>query len=320
MAERILEISGLKTFFFTPFGVAKAVDGLDLWLDDGDTLALVGESGCGKTVTALSIMRLIQPPGKTVEGKILFKGKDLISLSSSEMRKIRGNEISVIFQEPMTSLNPVIPLGDQIGEVFMAHQGFSKKEALKRAIEMLKLVKIPSPEKRIKDYPHQLSGGMRQRVMIAIALALKPKLVIADEPTTALDVTIQAQIMRLMEELKKEAKTSLILITHDLGLVFEIAQKVVVMYAGKAVEIAPVATLFQNPKHPYTVALMASLPRGDRSGRLKVIPGFPPALTELPPGCKFYPRCEVALSICSSEEPDLYKDGDGHLVRCFKYG
>ncbi len=322
MTNKLLEVHHLKTYFFTDRGVAKAVDDVSFSLDEGKTLCVVGESGCGKSVTALSIMRLVpDPPGRIVEGRILFQGKDLVQLSEDEMRKIRGNQISMIFQEPMTSLNPVFRVGDQIAEVLQLHEKMSKAEALDRSVELLRMVGIPSPETRIRDYPHQMSGGMRQRVMIAMALACNPRLIIADEPTTALDVTIQAQILELMEELSRTTGTAVLLITHDLGVVAETADHVVVMYAGRAVEEAPVRDLFHNPLHPYTQGLMRSIPSMSDDGkhRLEVIPGVVPSLLALPPGCKFNDRCRHAFDRCFEEEPPITEPEKGHSVRCWLF-
>ena len=320
----LLELRGLKTYFYSDDGVSPAVDGVDYSIRKGETLGVVGESGCGKSVTALSIMRLIpEPPGKIVEGDILFEGKSLLTISQDQMRKIRGNKISMIFQEPMTSLNPVFTIGNQISETLRLHRGTSKKDALDRSIEMLKLVGIPSPERRVKEYPHQLSGGMRQRAMIAMALSCNPRLLIADEPTTALDVTIQAQILDLMVSLKKELQTAIILITHDLGVVAESAARVVVMYAGKVVEEADVYGIYENPLHPYTVGLLESIPRIDLSAtkrqRLQEIKGVVPILSQLPQGCHFHPRCPRAMDICKKEKPELEYRGQDHKVRCWLY-
>jgi peptide/nickel transport system ATP-binding protein/oligopeptide transport system ATP-binding protein len=320
----LLKIENLKTYFFTEEGVAKAVDGVSLSLQERETLALVGESGCGKSVTALSILRLIpDPPGKIVAGSILFEGINLLELSEKEMRKIRGNKISMIFQEPLTSLNPVFRVGDQIAEVIKLHQQLNKKEAWRKSIEMLKLVGISSPEKRIKDYPHQLSGGMRQRAMIAMALSCHPQLLIADEPTTALDVTIQAQILDLINVLKDELGMALLLITHDLGVVAETAKTVAVMYAGKIVEYADVKELFRNPLHPYTQGLLHSLPRingdGKEKPRLEAIPGTVPPLLSLPQGCKFSTRCPRVNDRGREAEPPLKKVRANHFVRCWLY-
>ena len=317
----LLTIRNLHTYFFTDEGVAKAVDGVDLELKEGGTLGVVGESGCGKSVTALSVMRLIpDPPGKITQGEILFAGTNLLDLSEAEMRKIRGRSISMIFQEPMTSLNPVFQIGDQISEVLRLHEGMSRREAWDRSIEMLKMVGIPSPERRVQEYPHQLSGGMRQRAMIAMALACSPKLMIADEPTTALDVTIQAQILELINRLQKDKGMSVILITHNLGVIAETAQKVAVMYAGRIVEYAEVKPIFGNPMHPYTQGLLKSIPRLDedhiRKARLEAIPGLVPSLLELPKGCKFSNRCKYVFEKCG-EEPHLIEAEPGHLVRCW---
>ncbi len=320
----LLKIRNLHTYFFTDEGVAKAVDGVDLELEEKGTLGLVGESGCGKSVTALSIMRLIpEPPGKIVKGEVVFGRTNLLSLSEGEMRKVRGRSISMIFQEPMTSLNPVFQIGDQISEVLRLHEGMSKREAWNRSIEMLRLVGIPSPERRVTEYPHQLSGGMRQRAMIAMALACRPKLMIADEPTTALDVTIQAQILELINRLQKETGMAVILITHNLGVIAETAQKVAVMYAGRIVEYAPVRSLFLTPRHPYTQGLLQSIPRLDKGHggkqRLEAIPGLVPSLLDLPPGCKFSNRCKYLMEKCQ-EEPELKEMDPGHFVRCWLYG
>ncbi|NWF57573.1 MAG: ABC transporter ATP-binding protein [Syntrophaceae bacterium] len=320
----LLTIRNLHTYFYTDEGVAKAVDGVDLELKEGGTLGVVGESGCGKSVTALSIMRLIpDPPGKIARGEIFFEGTNLLSLSEAEMRKIRGRSISMIFQEPMTSLNPVFQIGDQISEVLRLHEGMSRKEAWDKSIEMLKLVGIPSPERRVHEYPHQLSGGMRQRAMIAMALACSPKLMIADEPTTALDVTIQAQILELMNRLQRDKGMSVILITHNLGVIAETAQKVAVMYAGRIVEYAEVKPIFGNPMHPYTQGLLKSIPRLDedhtRKARLEAIPGLVPSLLDLPRGCKFSNRCKYVFDKCG-EEPQLIEAEPGHMVRCWLHG
>ena len=298
-----------------------AVDNVSFQISEGRTLGIVGESGCGKSVTALSVMRLIpEPPGKIVAGDIRFDGKDLLALSEKEMRSIRGNKISMIFQEPMTSLNPVFRVGDQIGEVLQLHQKLGKKECREQTVERLKQVGIPSPESRVDDYPHQMSGGMRQRVMIAMALACDPRLIIADEPTTALDVTIQAQILELMEELSKNTGTAIMLITHDLGVVAETAEQVVVMYAGRVVEEADVKTMFNNPLHPYTRGLMRSIPGAtpDKKTRLEAIPGMVPSLLNLPHGCKFSDRCRHVSERCLRQEPELILK-QGHAVRCWLY-
>jgi oligopeptide/dipeptide ABC transporter ATP-binding protein len=322
MKEKLLRIKDLQTFFFTESGVVKAVDQVDLELGEGDTLGLVGESGCGKSVTALSIMRLIDPPGKITAGEILFKDQDLLKLKESDMEKVRGNQISMIFQEPMTSLNPVFSIGTQIAETIRTHQDLSKKESMDQAVQLLDLVKIPSPRQRSRDYPHQLSGGMRQRVMIAIALCCHPSILIADEPTTALDVTIQAQIMDLIEQLKEKTGASVILITHDLGVIAETAQFMAVMYAGKIMEYTDVRRLFGEPMHPYTSGLMRCIPRMDREadGRihLEIIPGLVPNLLELGSGCKFRDRCDQRLGRCKEEEPPIVESAPGHWVRCWR--
>ena len=319
--ELLLEIKDLRTYFYTQKGIVKAVDNLDLSLEKGKTLCIVGESGCGKSVTSLSIMRLIQsPPGKIVSGTIKLNGVNLLDLSENEMRKIRGDKISMIFQEPMTSLNPVFRIGDQISEVYIVHHKMNKEEALKKSIEMLKMVGIPSPDKRVFDYPHQLSGGMRQRVMIAMALASpNPLLLLADEPTTALDVTIQAQILQLMNELKERIGMSIILITHDMNVVSQMADQVIVMYAGKKIEEANVIDLFENPLHPYTNGLLNSIPSNKKyqnSKRLETIRGTVPNLLSIGSGCPFSNRCDYAEEICEKEfPPDRYFENN-HLVRC----
>jgi len=324
----LLDVEELSTHFFTEEGIVRAVDRVSLRLSEGDTLGIVGESGCGKSVTALSILSLIpDPPGKIVGGKITLTGRgDLTKLTEAEMRKIRGNEISMIFQEPMTSLNPVIRVGSQIAEAISLHQSVTKRNALEQAIEMLKLVGISSPERRAKDYPHLLSGGMRQRVMIAMALCCKPKLLIADEPTTALDVTIQAQILELMNKLKQEVGTSIILITHNMGVVAKMAQKVCVMYAGVVVESADMPVLFSDPIHPYTLGLLKSIPRKKRAGqktRLHTIPGVVPGLLNLPKGCRFSDRCYRVHEPCRRWEPPLAppenRPHNGQHVRCWLY-
>jgi peptide/nickel transport system ATP-binding protein/oligopeptide transport system ATP-binding protein len=321
--QTVLEIKNLKTYFFTYEGVARAVDGVSYRLAKGEPLGVVGESGCGKSVTALSVLRLIPvPPGKIVDGEIAFKGKSLLTLPEDEMRKIRGNRISMIFQEPMTSLNPVFTVGNQIQETFKLHQGLSKRESLEKTVEMLRFVNIPTPEKCVARYPHELSGGMRQRVMIAMALACRPEILIADEPTTALDVTIQAQILDLMTKLKEELGMAIILITHNLGVIAEMVQRVLVMYAGKIVEEAKTKTLFGNPQHPYTMGLLKSIPRlGDkfRVGKIRLneIPGVVPSLYDLPPGCKFSTRCPSVMDVCREKEPELIEIGEGHYCSCW---
>ncbi|MDZ7319346.1 MAG: ABC transporter ATP-binding protein [candidate division KSB1 bacterium] len=318
--SELLQIRHLKTHFFTAEGVAKAVDDVSWSTGKGEVIGVVGESGCGKSVMALSIMRLIpSPPGKIIGGEIWFKGQNLLSLPSTEMRKIRGNEISMIFQEPMTSLNPVFTIGDQIAEVIELHQQLSKKDALQKGIAMLQLVGIPSPEKRIKEYPHELSGGMKQRAMIAMALSCNPQVLIADEPTTALDVTIQAQILDLMLRLKTELGAAIILITHDLGVIAEMAQQVIVMYAGKVMEQASVTEIFEQPQHPYTRGLLASLPQisGHHKQPLSTIPGVVPNLCDLPAGCKFSNRCRYVMPICQQSEPELFAVTKEHYSRCW---
>ena len=321
--QPVVDIQHLKTYFYVRGHIAKAVDDVSLTIPSGQTLGLVGESGCGKSVTAHSIIRLIpEPPGKIVGGRIDFQGTNLLALSEHQMRKIRGNRISMIFQEPMTSLNPVYSVGDQVGESIHIHQNFSGKEVRERVIAMFQLVGIPAPEKRMDDYPHQMSGGMRQRVMIAMALACNPRLMIADEPTTALDVTIQAQILDLMNNLKSEIGASILFITHDLGVIAEMAQHVAVMYAGKVVEYADVASLFARPKHPYTVGLLQSIPvlgRKLSGGRLNTIKGTVPSLLNLPSGCMFNDRCPDASSDCRQIEPEMVAAEPHHMARCLKY-
>jgi len=321
VAEPLLDIRGLKTWFKTDEGMVRAVDGVDLHIDSGETLGVVGESGCGKTVTARSVLKLIDmPPGRFEGGEILWRGRDLIPLAPEEMNLIRAKEIAIIFQEPMTSLNPVYTVGDQIAEVIELHQKLSRKQALVGAAEMLRLVNIPNPQRRVHDYPHQFSGGMRQRVMIAMALSCQPKLLIADEPTTALDVTIQAQILELMQEMKDRFGMAIMLITHAMGVVAETCQRVTVMYAGLVVEEAPVEALFGNPRHPYTQGLIRSIPRVDRSAakkqRLEAIAGTVPNMLEPPPGCRFAARCKFAMDICNQGIPPLKEVGPGHFVRC----
>jgi peptide/nickel transport system ATP-binding protein len=322
--DYILDVKNLKTVFFTNSGLFKAVDDVSFNVRRGETLAIVGESGCGKSVSALSIMRLVpNPPGKIVGGSVTLEGTDLLTLDEETMRGIRGNRMSMIFQEPMTSLNPVMRIGDQISEAVRLHQNMSAKDTAKRAVEMLRLVRIPEPERRAREYPHQLSGGMRQRAMIAMALACRPVLLIADEPTTALDVTIQAQILALIVDLQKELGTGLILITHDLGVVAQTAQRVIVMYAGRKVEEASVDDLFAEPRHPYTRGLMASMPAVIALGaktdtRLTEIPGMVPSLTNLPAGCAFAPRCKMAIDRCRVEHPPLEAFGENHLAACWR--
>jgi len=322
--NHLLQIEKLRTYFFVRGQVAKAVDEADLAIAPGKTLGLVGESGCGKSVTAHSIIGLIpSPPGKIVGGRILFEGKNLLELPEAKMRKIRGNQISMIFQEPMTSLNPVYSVGDQVAEVIKLHQKLSRSETRNRVIEMFQLVRIPDAARRIAEYPHQMSGGMRQRVMIAMALACNPKLMIADEPTTALDVTIQAQILDLMNKLKDETGASILFITHDLGVIAEMAQHVAVMYAGKVMEYTNVKNLFTQPKHPYTIGLLQSIPvigKGRRDQKLITIRGVVPSLLSLPSGCLFSDRCPDVFADCRGLEPQMYGVGENHIVRCLKYG
>lgn len=318
MTTRLLEVKDLVVHFKTDEGIVPSVNGVSFSVSKGETLAIVGESGCGKSVTSLSIMGLLAYPGQVAGGEILLEGRNLLALSKKEMRKLRGNEISMIFQEPMTSLNPVFTIGNQLGEVFRVHQGVDKKEARERSIEMLRLVGIPRAEKIVDSFPHQLSGGMRQRVMIAMGLACNPKVLIADEPTTALDVTIQAQILELMAKLSRERETGVILITHDLGVVAEMADRVVVMYAGQVVEEASVYELFANPKHPYTKGLLNSIPKiREQREELDSIEGSVPNPLDMPSGCTFHPRCAFATEKCKTEKPQLEKRNDQHMVRCF---
>ena len=316
--KTLLEIKNLKTHFFTHEGTVKAVDGVSFKINQGETLGIVGESGSGKSVTALSVMKLIpHPPGKIVGGEIYFEGKDLLKLDNKEIRKIRGKKISMIFQEPMTSLDPVFTIGHEIGEVIQLHQGLNKKEARKKSIKILKIVGMPEVEKRIDSYPHELSGGMRQRVMIAMALSCNPTLLIADEPTTAPDVTIQAQILRLINDLKDKFGASVMLITHDLGVIAEMCDNVAVMYAGNIVEYTDVYTLFNNPLHPYTKGLNKSMPRMNvEAEHLDAIPGTVPNLLDLPSGCPFHPRCDLSFKKCVEEMPELIEIENSHLVRC----
>ena len=321
----LLEVQDLSTWFFTRQGIVKAVDGVDFSVAKGETLGIVGESGCGKSMTALSLMRLIpDPPGRIVSGSIKLAGKDLMTLSEAEMRGVRGNEISMIFQEPMTSLNPVFTIGKQISEALILHRGMNRNQAMTRAVEMLDLVKIPEPQQRAKEYPHQLSGGMRQRAMIAMALACNPKVLLADEPTTALDVTIQAQILELILDLQREFDAAVILITHDLGVIAETAKRVIVMYAGRKVEEAEVGELFGKPMHPYTTGLLASIPRLDllrgteaQRNRLQEIQGIVPPLWDLPEGCAFAPRCPKADDKCRTQRPAYEEKRAQHWVACW---
>lgn len=322
MEDLLLQVKDLKTYFYTDDGIVKAVDGIDFTIRKGETLGMVGESGCGKSVSALSILQLVQnPPGKIINGEIWFKGEDLLKKKTEQMRKIRGNDISMIFQEPMTSLNPVYTIGEQISEAIILHQKLNKGNALKKTVEMLKLVGIADSERRVHGYPHELSGGQRQRVMIAMALSCNPDLLIADEPTTALDVTIQAQILELIKKLKDEIGMAVLMITHNLGVIAEVSDHVVVVYAGKAVEYADVTSIFKHPKHPYAMALQKSIPQlTDKPGvKLEVIEGNIPDPLALPTGCKFHPRCKFAINICKKKEPELEKIGDNHIVRCWMY-
>lgn len=320
----LLEVRNLKTYFFTDDGIVKAVDGVDFMISRGEVLGLVGESGCGKSVTSLSIMRLIGVPGKVVEGEIFFEGRNLLKMSEEEMVGMRGNRLSMIFQQPQSSLNPVFKVGDQVAEVLQVHQNLQKTDAWERAVELLRLVGIPDPESKAHAYPHEMSGGQAQRVMIAMGLACNPQLLIADEPTTALDVTIQAQILDLMRDLRSRIDTAVVLITHDLGVIAELADRVAVMYAGRIVEMASVTKLFEKPLHPYTLGLMASIPvLGRVKERLEVIPGSVPNLVNLPPGCRFAARClareQYGLNICTQVEPELLPVRAGHTVRCWLY-
>ena len=322
--QPLLEVRNLKTYFYTEDGVVKAVDGVDFTVSPGEVLGLVCESGCGKSVTSLSIMRLIGIPGKVVEGEILFEGRDVLKLSEGEMVDMRGNRISMIFQQPQSSLNPVFKVGDQVAEVFQIHQNMGREESWERSVDLLRLVGIPDPDKKAHAFPHEMSGGQAQRVMIAMALALNPQLLIADEPTTALDVTIQAQILDLMRDLRSRMGTSVILITHDLGVIAELADRVAIMYAGRIVEQTDIDTIFEKPLHPYTQGLIASIPvLGKIKDRLDVIPGSVPNLINLPPGCRFAPRCrsrvENRLTICTEIEPDLIPVLPKHTVRCWLY-
>jgi peptide/nickel transport system ATP-binding protein len=318
MTTPLLEIENLHTFFYTDNGVARAVDGVSLSVGVGETVGVVGESGCGKSVTALSILRLVRPPGRIEDGSVMrFEGRDLLGLGEREMQHVRGNRIAMVFQEPMTALNPVFTIGDQIGEVGRIHAGMSKREAWDKAIEMLKVVGIPAPEQRAGEYPHQLSGGMRQRVVIAMALVMNPALVIADEPTTALDVTIQAQILELLADLTRRLGTSVLLITHDLGVVAENCTRVIVMYAGEVVEEATTIDLFARAHHPYTEGLLGAMPRvGGEKDRLATIPGTVPPPTNWPDGCRFRDRCPYSWERCETEHPPLYQIGGGHSSRC----
>ena len=317
--EVTLQVRDLELWFENDYGANKILNKISFNIYKGETLGIVGESGCGKSVTSLSIMRLLQEPPARLKGSIRLEEKELLTLSDRQMQTVRGNRISMIFQEPMTSLNPVFTIGNQLIETFMQHQGLSKAEAWKKGIEMLKMVRIPLPEQRMKEYPYQLSGGMRQRVMIAMALACRPQLLIADEPTTALDVTIQAQVLDLMRDLQKEMGTSIAFITHDLGVVSEMCDRVIVLYCGEVVEEAVAEDLFADPKHPYTKGLLATLPKFGVKGRLETIPGVVPPAGKFPAGCVFAPRCKYATQECHGCKPGLYEAGDGHKVRCFRY-
>ena len=319
MAQTLLQVEDLHTQFFTSRGVVRAVDGVSLHIDVGETLGVVGESGCGKTMTALSILRLVPDPGKIVSGRILFRGNDVLKMGDEEIREFRGNDVAMIFQDPMTSLNPVTKVGRQIEEAMTAHQRFTPELAKSRVIELLTRVRVPSAERRAKDYPHQFSGGMRQRAMIAMGLANEPSLLIADEPTTALDVTVQAQIIQLMKQLNRELGTAMMLITHNMALVASLCQRVVVMYAGRVVEEGPVEQIFKSPQHPYTWSLLRSVPRVDeaRKDRLVSIKGLPPDLSNPPPGCKFHPRCPFVIDRCKIEEPALSEVATEQVARCW---
>jgi len=321
MAKPLLEVRGLKTYFFTDEGVVKAVDGIDFDISKGEIFGLVGESGCGKSVTALSLLRVIpSPPGKIINGRVMFEGRNLMKISEKEMRHVRGAKISMIFQDPHSSLNPVFRIGDQIAEAIQLHQMTDKKEVPSKVAEALDLVRIPDPEDRMYQYPHQFSGGMKQRAMIAMMLACNPSLLIADEPTTAVDVTIQVQILELLKELRGKQDASIMLITHNLGVIAEVCDRVAVMYAGNIVEQADMAGLFRNPKHPYTHALLGAFPSAEKKrGELTVIPGFVPSLVNPPPGCRFHPRCPYAKPICTEEMPPVVKVNEGHWVRCYLY-
>ena len=320
MADKLLEVKGLKTSFFTHVGEVQAVRGVDFELGVGEALGIVGESGSGKSVTSMSLMKLLQYPGKIVGGHVLFEGVDLASKSEKEMRKVRGNDIAMIFQDPMTSLNPVYTIGNQIIEAILEHQNVTKHQARQKAIKMLELVGIPSPESRIDNYPHEFSGGMRQRAMIAIALSCEPKLLIADEPTTALDVTIQAQILELMKDLKEKINTSIILITHDLGVVADLCSRIIVMYGGLIMEEGTASQIFYQPKHPYTIGLLKSIPKLHKKDKERLIPidGTPPDLVKPPTGCPFYARCDFAMKICKEQQPPYFSAGPGHRSMCWR--
>lgn len=321
MDKKLLEVKNLKTYFYSDRGVVKAADDVNFYVNEGETLGIVGESGCGKSITSMSIARLVEtPPGKYVGGEIIFNSEDMLKVSEERIREIRGNDISFIFQEPMTSLNPIFKIGYQISETMILHRGMSKKEAYKESIRMLDLVKIPNPERVVDDYPFSLSGGMKQRAMIAMALACEPKLLIADEPTTALDVTIQAQVLDLMNELKQKINASIIFITHDLGVIAEMSDRVMVMYAGKVVEVSTTENIFKNPKHPYTIGLISSKPdMATTSSRLHVIPGNVPDLNNIPAGCPFYPRCIYAMDECKVSFPEEILLEQDHRIACYLY-
>ena len=321
MDKKLLEVKNLKTYFYSDRGVVKAADDVSFYVNEGETLGIVGESGCGKSITSMSIARLVEtPPGKYVGGEIMFNGEDMLKVSEERIREIRGNDISFIFQEPMTSLNPIFKIGYQISETMILHRDMSKKEAYKESIRMLDLVKIPNPERVVNDYPFSLSGGMKQRAMIAMALACEPKLLIADEPTTALDVTIQAQVLDLMNELKQKINASIIFITHDLGVISEMSDRVMVMYAGKVVEVSTTENIFKNPKHPYTIGLISSKPdMATTSSRLHVIPGNVPDLNNMPAGCPFYPRCSHVMDECKVSFPEEVLLEQDHLIACYLY-
>ncbi|OLC48764.1 MAG: peptide ABC transporter ATP-binding protein [Chloroflexi bacterium 13_1_40CM_3_65_12] len=319
MAQTLLQVEDLHTQFFTRRGVVRAVDGVSLHIDAGETLGVVGESGCGKTMTALSVLRLVPDPGRITSGRILFRGRDVTKMTDDEIRDFRGNDVAMIFQDPMTSLNPVTKIGSQIEEAMTAHKRFSPQEAGVRVIQLLKRVRVPAAERRVSDYPHQFSGGMRQRAMIAMGLANEPSLLIADEPTTALDVTVQAQIIDLLKQLNRELGTAMMLITHNMALVASLCERVVVMYAGRVVEEGPVERIFKSPQHPYTWSLLRSVPRVDelRKDRLVSIKGLPPDLSNAPPGCKFHPRCPFVIDRCKREEPELAEVAPNQVARCW---
>ena len=317
--ELVVRVKDLKLWFDNDFGSTQILNGIDFNIYKGETLGIVGESGCGKSMTSFSIMRLLRTPPARIKGEICFKDENLLKLPEKKMRKIRGKSISMIFQEPMTSLNPLFTIGDQMCETYMLHQGLSRKEAEKKAIEMLRMVRVALPEQRIKEYPHQLSGGMRQRVMIAMALACRPELLIADEPTTALDVTIQAQVLQLMRDLQAELGTAIMFITHDLGVINEMCDRVLVLYCGEVMEEAPVKELFAKPLHPYTEGLLSTLPKFGQAGKLNTIPGSVPPAGHFPAGCVFAPRCKYATEACHTCKPELYDMGDGHKARCHRY-